>query len=81
MNGCTWCGTTDPEVMRASPFPDFCGDACSRMYCEDLRRQVREALAPGQPRQALVDVIARAGWDAARFGGCARMGDERTGDE
>lgn len=34
---CLYCGTGDPRVMRTSPFAEFCGEGCSRMYYEARR--------------------------------------------
>lgn len=37
---CHWCGTENPDVMRSSPFADFCGDGCSGQYYEARRKAV-----------------------------------------
>lgn len=43
---CKQCHTADPDVMRASPFPDFCGDACSHAYYEAIQAEMRARLSP-----------------------------------
>lgn len=42
---CWWCGTEDPETMRTSPFWNFCGTGCFRMYYE-ARTEAARHLKP-----------------------------------